>query len=65
MGWIPCDKTVKIRESAFVSSFRTITTGIVFSEILTFNYERLLARFEHPLELRKIDYKTYSVFGFL
>jgi hypothetical protein len=25
----------------------------------------LLSRFEHPLELRKIDYKEYPVFGFL
>ena len=41
------------------------STGIAGSEIPAFDYERLLARFERPLELRKIDYKTYPVFGFV
>ena len=41
------------------------STGIAGSAIPAFDYERLLARFERPLELRKIDYKTYPVFGFV
>jgi len=35
------------------------------SEIDSFDYEKLLATFEQPLELRKINYKKYPVFGFL
>ena len=41
------------------------STGIDGSEIQSFDYEKLLAGFEKVLELRKIDYKTYPVFGFL
>jgi len=33
--------------------------------ISAFDYEQLLARFEQPLELRRIDYREYPVFGFL
>jgi len=41
------------------------STGKNGSEIQSFDYEKLLAGFEKPLELRKIDYKSYPVFGFL
>ncbi len=41
------------------------STGIDVNEITSFNYEKLLSNFEKPIELRKIDYKKYSVFGFL
>jgi ATP-grasp domain-containing protein len=41
------------------------STGIDGSEIELFNYEELLSGFEKPLELRKIDFKRYPVFGFL
>jgi len=41
------------------------STGVDARDIDAFDYERLLSRFEHPLELRKIDYKEYPVFGFL
>ena len=41
------------------------STGIDINEIKSFDYENLLSCFEKPLELRKIDYKKYSVFGFL
>lgn len=41
------------------------STGTDGAEITSFDYQRLLANFENPLELRKIDYKTYPVFGFL
>ncbi len=41
------------------------STGINVNEIVSFDYEKLLLNFEKPLELRKIDYKKYPVFGFL
>lgn len=41
------------------------STGIDVNEITSFNYEKLLSKFEKPIELRKIDYKKYPVFGFL
>ena len=41
------------------------STGIGTDEITSFNYEKLLAQFEKPLELRKVDHKTYPLFGFL
>jgi len=41
------------------------STGIGADEIRSFNYEKVLSRFEKPIELRKIDYKKYPVFGFL
>jgi len=41
------------------------STGIDVDEITSFDYEKLLSNFEKPIELRKIDYKKYSVFGFL
>ena len=41
------------------------STGKKVSEITSFNYDKLLANFEKPLELRKIDYKQYPIFGIL
>ena len=41
------------------------STGIDVDKITSFNYEKLLSKFEKPIELRKIDYKKHSVFGFL
>jgi hypothetical protein len=41
------------------------STGIDGEAITSFDYEKLVSRFERPLELRKIDYKLYPVFGFL
>lgn len=41
------------------------STGIEGNQITAFNYDLLLSNFEKPLELRKIDYKEYPVFGFL
>lgn len=41
------------------------STGRKADEIAAFDYEKLLASFEKPIELRKIDYKMYPVFGFL
>ena len=41
------------------------STGVSVHDITAFDFEKLLANFENPLELRKIDYKEHSVFGFL
>ena len=41
------------------------STGVDVDKISSFNYDRLMIRFEKPIELRKLDYKKYSVFGFL
>ena len=41
------------------------STGIEENQITAFDYDLLLSNFEKPLELRKIDYKEYPVFGFL
>jgi hypothetical protein len=41
------------------------STGISVNKISAFNFEKLLSNFEKPMELRKIDYREHSVFGFL
>ncbi len=41
------------------------STGYSASQIKSFNYKKLLADFEKPLELREINYNEYPVFGFL
>lgn len=41
------------------------STGIDTEQISSFDYEKLLSKFKKPLELRKIDFKRYPVFGFL
>ncbi|MCK5661967.1 MAG: ATP-grasp domain-containing protein, partial [Thiotrichaceae bacterium] len=41
------------------------SSGIDEEKILSFDYEKLQSFVENPLELRKIDYKKYPVFGFL
>ena len=41
------------------------SSGIPESKIKSFDYDALLGEFGKPLELRKIDYKSYLVFGFL
>ncbi len=41
------------------------STGVDVNEITSFDYEKLLSKFEKPIELRKIDFQKYSVFGFL
>jgi hypothetical protein len=40
-------------------------SGIEAKDIRSFDYDKLLAQFERPLELRKIDFHEYPVFGFL
>jgi ATP-grasp domain len=41
------------------------STGKESDEITSFDYEKLLSHFEKPIELRKIDYQKYPVFGFV
>ncbi|MBM9520662.1 ATP-grasp domain-containing protein [Desulforhopalus vacuolatus] len=41
------------------------STGVDGNNITSFNYEKLLSDFAKPLELRRIDYKEYPIFGFL
>jgi carbamoylphosphate synthase large subunit len=41
------------------------STGFSEKAITEFNYDKLLACFEKPIELRKIDYRQHPVFGFL
>ena len=41
------------------------STGYSADKIKGFNYEKLLSRFSSPLELRKIDYHEYPLFGIL
>lgn len=41
------------------------STGKTADQIASFDYEKLLASFEHPLELRKIDYHVHPLFAFL
>ncbi|HOP40487.1 MAG TPA: ATP-grasp domain-containing protein [Geobacteraceae bacterium] len=41
------------------------STGVAADEIAAFQYEKVLSLFEKPLELRKIDYHSYPVFGFV
>lgn len=41
------------------------STGIKVEEIKSFDYKKLLDRFEKPLELREIDYHEYPLFGFV
>ncbi len=41
------------------------STGVDADKIISFEYEKVMARFERPLTLRKIDFHQYPVFGFL
>ncbi len=40
-------------------------TGLGADEIAAFDYDRLLATFDRPLELRRLDHRAHPVFGFL
>jgi hypothetical protein len=41
------------------------STGVNGDEIHSFDYDKLLTHFDKPLELRKINFTEYPVFGFL
>lgn len=40
-------------------------SGIRGNAIASFDYDKVVSLFEKPLELRKVDYRRYPVFGFL
>ncbi|MFD1292786.1 hypothetical protein ACFQ5N_02965 [Lutibacter holmesii] len=40
-------------------------SGIAENQIELFNYDLLLKDFKKPLNLRKVDFRKYAVFGFL
>ena len=41
------------------------STGCEIDAIRSFDYDKLLTKFKKPLELRRIDFQQYPVFGFL
>jgi len=41
------------------------STGVAEEKIKAFNYDKLMSKFNNPLELRKIDHNQYPLFGFL
>lgn len=41
------------------------STGYKAVDIKSFNYEKVMSRFQNPLELRKTNYNKYPLFGFL
>jgi hypothetical protein len=41
------------------------STGVHVNQITAFDFDKLLSNFEQPMELRKIDHREHSVFGFL
>ncbi len=41
------------------------STGVSTKNIISFDYKKFLSKFKNPLELRKIDFHKYPVFGFL
>jgi len=41
------------------------STGMATNKVKSFDYDKLLSKFEEVLELRKIDFYRYPVFGFL
>jgi hypothetical protein len=43
----------------------TIQTGWAAEDIVAFDYDAVFAAFEQPLELRKIAYTEFPLFGFL
>lgn len=59
-------KLVRGKEDKIYSNIvLTNSTGFDVNEIGTFDYEGLKAKFEHPLELRKADFREFLIFGFL
>jgi len=60
------NKILNEKDSAIFSNIvLNNSTGIEGKYIRSFDYEKLLADFEKPLELRKADFKKYPLFGFL
>lgn len=60
------EEIFKTREEKFYSMvILDNNSGIKENEIEYFDYENLLKDFENPMDLRKIDFIKYSVFGIL
>jgi ATP-grasp domain len=60
------DKILKNKEGKLFSIVvLDNSTGVDAKNILSFNYDKLLEIFETPMELRKLDFNRYPVFGFL
>jgi len=55
----------KKKGSTFAMMVLENSTGYEARQIKSFDYEKLLTNFTKPLELRKINYHEYPVFGFL
>ena len=60
------DKILKSYDDS-IYSIIILNNATVYSadQIKYFNYDKLLANFENPLDLRKINYSKYPLFGFL
>ncbi len=52
-------------DEIYAVSILAIPEGLKHEEIDSFDYDLLLAKFEKPLELRKINYSEYPVFAFV
>jgi len=55
------DKKGKIYSNIVLNN----STGVDADQIHSFDYDKLLTKFENPLELRKADFKQFLIFGFL
>lgn len=55
------DKKGKIYSNIVLNN----STGMAVDQIHSFDYDRLLTKFENPLELRKANFKQFLIFGFL
>ncbi len=60
------DKILETNDSTIFSLIvLNNSTGVKGIDIESFDYEKLLARFHKPLELRRIDFTAFPLFGFL
>ena len=60
------DKILKSQdESIYSIIILNNATGYSADEIKSFDYDKFLKTFKNPIELRKIDYSKYPLFGFL
>lgn len=60
-GAILADKAGKLYSLIILDN----STGLAPDQIAAFDYERVMAQLEKPLELRRLDYRRFPVFGFI
>ncbi|MCB9418934.1 MAG: ATP-grasp domain-containing protein [Ardenticatenaceae bacterium] len=60
-GAILADKAGKLYSLIILDN----STGLAPDRIAAFDYERVLAQLEKPLQLRRLDYRRFPVFGFI